>query len=242
MKKITVTLLVVGCWVGIAAASEISVLEDAFHVYSNLYNAQAKRFMDTRDKEDAAIARYSAAIRSLDQAISDNSVPITDLRRLEIDVAEARAVMIEWVRESASVREQLYRSLDYLDRFGSLLENTRNRDGVKPNELDGSWRVEVPPNDNFGIIHFKLDGAVVSGTYQMSNGSHGSLQGSLQGNSLRLERIDSRSGRDSTLRGQLNPKEGVIEGTWQGTELGAGVATSGTWTARKLAPGEDAGL
>lgn len=242
MKYITLTLLVVGLAIGVAAGSEVTVLEDAFHVHSNMYNDQADRFMEVRDREDAALARYTAAIRALDQAIADNTVPINELRRLEIEVAEARAVLIEWVRESANVRERLYQRLDYLEQFGSLLESTRNRDGVKPNRLDGSWRVEVPPDDNFGVIHFELNGAVVSGTYRMSNGSHGSLQGTLQRRILKLERIDSRTGRDSMLRGRFDPKEGLIEGTWQATELGKGNAVTGVWTARKLAPGEDAGL
>ena len=63
----------------------------------------------------------------------------------------------------------------------------------------------------------------------------GSLRGTFVDNTVRLERIDARSGFDSTLVGLVDTAGGRISGTWQANEVGSGEPAAGQWTAVRLA-------
>ena len=86
-----------------------------------------------------------------------------------------------------------------------------------------------------GVMELKLDGTLVTGKYQMQNGSAGSLRGTFVDNVVHMERIDARTGYDSTFMGLVDGVGGRISGTWQANELAAGGPANGGWTAVRVA-------
>jgi len=71
--------------------------------------------------------------------------------------------------------------------------------------------------------------------YQLSGGWKGSLRGTFIDGDVRLERIDSQQGFVAVYTGRLVTRdtEKRLEGTWDATNLAAGLPTSGTWVARR---------
>lgn len=226
-------------WSVMASADGDQSLRDAFAVQSRLYNAESDRYLAARQREDEAAGRYRDVLGDLDRSLADSTIVIDELRRLEVDVAKKRALVIELARESAAVRERLYNRLDSIEQIGALIERGVNPAAARLHVLDGTWRVEVIPGDNFGVIEFNTSGTIVTGSYRMSNGSHGSLRGTMDNARIRLIRIDSENGKDSNLKGVLDPATGEIHGTWLPKELGDGGGGGGEWSAWKLSPGDD---
>jgi len=95
--------------------------------------------------------------------------------------------------------------------------------------------VAVEPGALRGTFDLRLDGSVVTGVYQLSGGWRGSLRGTLIDGTVRLERIDSQQGFNAVYSGRLVTRgnEKRLEGTWDATNLAAGMPASGTWVGRR---------
>jgi hypothetical protein len=104
-----------------------------------------------------------------------------------------------------------------------------------PDDLSGRWIVAVEPGSFSGAFDLRLDGTIVTGVYQLSGGWKGSLRGTFIDGDVRLERIDSQQGFVAVYTGRLVTRdtEKRLEGTWDATNLAAGLPTSGTWVARR---------
>ena len=99
--------------------------------------------------------------------------------------------------------------------------------------LSGDWEVTVTPPDMTGKFTLALSGTLISGTYQLSGGWKGSLKGTLVGNRVRLERIDTEQGFMAVYYGKLDRESLAIQGTWESTLFTTGGPMTGNWTARK---------
>ena len=102
---------------------------------------------------------------------------------------------------------------------------------------NGLWQIELAGAGINGVVDFSSEGTLVSGVYRLSDGSQGSIRGTLANHRLDLERIDWARGFDTTLRGEFNATAGVIEGTWMALDVSGGAPASGTWTARRISRG-----
>jgi hypothetical protein len=62
------------------------------------------------------------------------------------------------------------------------------------------------------------------------------LRGTLVSGKVRLERIDSQVGYAATLYAKLTVRaaESRLEGTWEATQLSAGLPSGGSWYAERL--------
>lgn len=159
------------------------------------------------------------------------------LRSAERELAATRETAFALARESADRRRDL---LARAARIGELrLEIAKHArvDLVDKTGLDGLWRIELAGAEITGVIDFSSEGTLVTGTYRLSDGSQGSLRGTLANNRLALERIDWVAGFDATLRGELDAAAGVIEGTWTAVDVSGGAPTSGSWTGRRISRG-----
>jgi hypothetical protein len=105
-----------------------------------------------------------------------------------------------------------------------------------PDPLSGRWQVRMQPQNVSGVFELRLDGTLVAGQYQLDDGAAGSLRGTFVDNTVRLERIDGRTGFDAMLLGAVDGVAGRMSGTWHANELAAGSPASGQWTATRLAP------
>jgi hypothetical protein len=177
-------------------------------------------------REARARQRMSDVLTRLDQALASDAVSLGALESLQDEMAAAR--------EAAHTAE---------DRLGSQLDKIQERmrrialldggSGVpatpRADALTGRWRVAVQPQGFTAVYSLRLNGTVVSGTYQVDGGTSGSFRGSLVNGALRLERIDSQGGFDSVWEGTVSA--GRLDGIWTTNELVTGQPTRGSWTA-----------
>jgi hypothetical protein len=91
--------------------------------------------------------------------------------------------------------------------------------------------------DESGVFTLYQNGTLLSGEYVLSGGWHGSLQGTVIGGRVFLERIDARKGRFADLRGDLAASGLEIRGQWEERDLSDNRAARGSWVARKRARG-----
>ena len=86
---------------------------------------------------------------------------------------------------------------------------------------------------NDGLVaHFKLN--ETSGTFVPDSSGTGN-NGTLIGDNVRLERIDSQLGLAAIYTAILVTRDGErrLEGRWESTNLAAGMAQSGTWMGER---------
>lgn len=159
------------------------------------------------------------------------------LRSAERELTVTRETAFALARESADRRRDL---LARLARIGELSQEIAKHfrvDLVDKTGLDGLWQIELAGAGIDGVVDFRSEGTLVTGTYRLSDGSRGSMRGTLVNHRLDLERIDWDRGFDTTLRGEFNAAAGVIEGTWIALDVSGGAPTSGSWTARRISRG-----
>jgi hypothetical protein len=84
-----------------------------------------------------------------------------------------------------------------------------------------------------------LEGTLVSGDFTLEGGYSGSLRGTLIGDRLRIERVDSRLGFSTVYFGRVARDGNSIAGTWESTALGGGAPGSGRWRAVREAEKEE---
>lgn len=167
-----------------------------------------------RDGEDAAtLSSRSADLR---RAEAEVAALVSGAQQLRTTVVARRAVIEQLAAEVKRLEEALQSTGD---------------------DLTGRWQVAIEPGGLRGTFDLRLFGTLVSGVYELSGGWKGSLRGTLVGNVVRLERIDSQLGFVAVYTGRLEVRGGErrIEGTWQATNLAAGLPSAGTWLAQREA-------
>ncbi|MDX1502247.1 MAG: hypothetical protein R3325_07775 [Thermoanaerobaculia bacterium] len=214
------------------------MIEVAMQVEVALLDSQLQRYAEARTAERRAFQAWDGLIRELDRALRDSSSSIRELRDLEQRATLARETALTRARQVTDLRASL---IDRMERI-AVLEERLAREGrtrlVPVTPVDGLWRVAVEPIGVSGLARLRADGALVSGTYRMENGSQGSVTGTYAAGRLVLERIDVRQGFDATLEGDLDVRRGVVRGTWRSVDVTGGAISGGTWTATKLSPEE----
>jgi hypothetical protein len=181
---------------------------------------------EARERDQRAQQALAEVLGRLDQALAGDAVTLGTLEALQNDLDASRAAaQITGERLAA----QLGRIQDRLRRIG-LLDGEAGRPSPLADPVSGRWRVTVTPQNVVLIFDLRLNGTVVSGSYQpTAAGSSGSFRGTLTGDSLRLERIDPHGGFDSVWEGTV--AGGQIAGTWMSNQLVTGQPNRGGWTA-----------
>lgn len=167
-----------------------------------------------RDGEDAATLTSRSG--DLRRAEAEVAALIASSQQLRATIVARRAVIEQLMAEVKRLEESLQASGD---------------------DLSGRWQVAIEPGGLKGTFDLRLFGTLVSGVYDLAGGWKGSLRGTLVGNTVRLERIDSQLGFVAVYTGRLEVRGGErrIEGTWQATNLAAGLPSAGTWLAQREA-------
>jgi hypothetical protein len=152
----------------------------------------------------------------------------TDLRRSEAEVAELMSA-------SQQIRATILARRGLLQQIEAELKQLEESAPAGRDELSGKWSVVIEPGGLKGTFDLLLDGTLVSGVYQLSGGWKGSLRGTLVGGTVRLERIDAQLGFAAVYNARLVTRGGEkrLEGTWDATNLTAGMPVSGTWVGRR---------
>jgi hypothetical protein len=153
-----------------------------------------------------------------------------DLRRAEAEVEELIAAARQ-IRATVAARRGL------LQQVEAELKQLEDAAPAGRDDLSGKWNVAIEPGGLRGTFDLLLDGTLVSGVYQLSGGWKGSLRGTLVGGNVRLERIDAQLGFAAVYTARIVTRGGEkrLEGTWDATNLTAGMPVSGTWVGRREA-------
>lgn len=226
-----------------AAAQSRDALEQAFIMENSLLERESDRYAVARQKDREALERLVQLAVEMDQALFDAGVPVSELRALDGELNVARETAMERLRATAELRSSIFRSLDRLDHLGGEIEMSEDRSLVETDDLSGIWQIEAYTSfaGTFGLMKLELNGAVVSGTYRLSNGKQGSVKGNLVGDKLSLTRVDTELGDDLWIEAVFDREAGRLEGNWKAKIMGTGRPDHGEWTAVKVSRDEARG-
>lgn len=186
-------------------------------------------YREARAREQAARAQVDDAGQKLDQALAGDSLALGTLETL-FDVLSASRASVQIAAQR--VDWQVQRLQDRLRQISFLEGELGGARAVRPGSIAGRWQVQILPQNVAGVFDLRLDGTVVSGTYQIGT-TKGSWRGTFVDNNLRLERIDAKGGFDSVFSGTFDPGTQTISGSWTANELANGQPTRGDWTAAR---------
>jgi hypothetical protein len=195
--------------------------------------ADASSLAEVTRRLEAAVNDLSTASRAVaDFAGRPDSSPEEILRR-----EEAVAVAEGEVRTLLDRRRLVVERILERRRSVALLDaelRGKGRPAAASDLLSGRWSVTMDPGEQRGVFRMSLDGTIVSGDYTLEGGYSGSLRGTLVGDRLRVERVDSQLGFVGIFYGRLARDGSTIAGTWESTTFGAGAAGAGRWRAAPI--------
>lgn len=203
-----------------------SQIQTELRLERRLLSLDLVTFNEIRERERRARERVNAVLEVLDETMAGDSLSLGGLETLHDELSTAR--------EAARTAEgkldaHLERLQERLRRIG-LLEADAAGGGVRAlDPISGRWRVTILPQNLTAVFDLRLNGTVVSGSYQVAGSTPGSFRGTYSGARLRLERVDSAGGFDSVWEGIVG--ENTITGAWQSNQLVTGQPTRGDWTA-----------
>ena len=183
-------------------------------------------YKETRQREGLARQKVTEVLGRLDQALASDTVALGALEALQDELAVARGA-------AHTAEDRLNGQLDRLEerlRRIALLETDTGAPPTRAADaLTGRWQVTILPQNLTATFDLRLNGTVVSGTYQVNGSTAGSFRGTLAGDRLRMQRLDAQGGFDSTWEGTVD--NGRITGSWMANELASGSPSRGDWTA-----------
>ncbi len=151
--------------------------------------------------------------------------------------------------QGRSLRQRIESSRRRLEALGRRADQLV---GMLPSDTDsltGVWDVRFSPIRENGVFTIFQNGTLINGEYVLDGGWHGSLQGTVVGGKVFLERIDAVKGAFASLTGRIDSTGLEIRGTWNereltGTWVEKGIivnrATAGSWVAGKRGRGTTA--
>lgn len=152
------------------------------------------------------------------------------------DIARAEAEVARLVSSAQLLRTSVGVRRSVIEQLQAEIRRLEETNPPGQDDLSGKWTVAIEPGGMKGTFDLRLDGTLVTGVYQLSGGWRGSLRGTLIGEMVRLERIDTQQGFMASYSGRLVSREGGakrLEGVWEATNLAAGMPAAGTWVARR---------
>ncbi len=228
---------------------EVRLLEQARDRYREARSAErdaVRGYEELGRRQDTSLDRLLQQTLGGEQNASSSSdessrqaepTLMLPLRAAERELAGARETALALARDSAHLRRDLIARATRIDELRSAIAKLDRAGLVSDNGLDGRWRIELAGAGITGLVDFDSEGTLVTGSYRLTNGSQGSIRGTLSNNRLELERIDWKTGFDTTLRGELDAAAGSIKGTWTAVDVSGGAPSSGDWTANRVPRG-----
>jgi len=214
-----------------AEPEELVELRDAFLQEGRLLDIEIEEYGTARERERRAIAELRDLNRRLDAAISDPNASPAEMIRMDSQIAGAIDEACAQAREAAAARRTVHQRMQRMQRLSRDVEALGVEIVGRSGAVGGMWRIEAQPIDVYGLLSLRQNGAMVEGSYRLSNGRHGSVRGTFAGEQIELQMVDSGQGPIGTIKGDLNSAYEEIVGRWQAMELGDGRPSGGEWTA-----------
>jgi hypothetical protein len=200
-----------------------------------LLTEDLSRHRDLREREQREAAKVNEAADRVDRALAAKQpADVTELHGLESALAASRASLGTVVAEETDLRARIYERLRRVQWLGDLLVQAREGSTPAADRVSGTWLVTMLPSGQTGRFDLRLDGTLVAGSYHLDQGSFGSLRGTLVGDVLSLERIDSLRGSDVVFEGQVDAEGVQVRGWWRSSLLSSGGPPAGSWVGRRV--------
>jgi hypothetical protein len=151
----------------------------------------------------------------------------TEIRAMEVDLRET-------LEEGWRLRERLRERGMRMALLQTRVDEMQARLPARQDTISGTWRVRLLPMDATAVFQLRQRGTLLEGQYQTQGGRSGSFTGTVIGDRVTMQQIDSTYGRDSTYYGTLKGGNERIEGTWESINLAGGRPGFGTWTATRV--------
>jgi hypothetical protein len=192
--------------------------------------ADVTSLADVTRRLEAAVNELAAAARSVADNVGKSDASPEDIQRREDAVSAAEGDVRTLLDRRRLVAERI---VERRRNVVLLAEELRSkvRPAATADVLSGKWNVTMDPGEQRGVFHLSLDNTIVSGDYTLEGGFSGSLRGTLVGDRLRMERVDSQLGFIGIFYGRLARDGSSVAGTWESTTFGVGAAGQGKWRA-----------
>lgn len=217
-----------------------SALESETRIERSLLELDLEQHDQLRRREKAYRNQIVEIEKQIDSMLDQEPFALEELEILDDTLSSARRAAHGVANRAEDVRREIYgrwRRIALLDLelegLGQTIDRVRD-------PISGEWTVQFLPTGQTGRFDLSLDGTLVRGTYELAGSFWGSLRGTFVGGTLRLDRIDSRTGFDLVLEGTISKDRQRIDGTWVATLLNGGGPGSGHWSIQRgERPAED---
>lgn len=189
-----------------------------------------RAFGEARAQEKAAQTALITAENRQDLALIQASSTPEQLQRAEQERAVAAAALAVLADRSQNLRQQLLFLAQRMAAARAELGRLAPLTGLEPDPISGRWQVAISSPPQSGIFELRLDGAQVTGTFQLDSGRSGSLSGTFAGGRLRLQRTDNQRGFDGLFDGSVDATLGTVRGFYSPADLAAGEPAGSGWS------------
>lgn len=177
--------------------------------------------------------RFSQVQERVYQVLQSDFVDVNELKSSNSRLQEEWNYVIGLQAKLDTLVQQIQLRLNRIEVMKSEM-NGFLQEPESSDPLTGTWDVTIIPGDQHGKFRLRLSTTIISGDYRLDGGWIGSLKGTLVGDRIRLERIDSEKGFIAVYYGRLDEQKETITGTWESTMFTTGGPMTGTWSARKV--------
>lgn len=221
------------------AVETLDSLKRAFTDESQTLDRAIGEYGRERSQERNAIGELRRLSQQLEEAIDNPHSSLNYLTQLEDELKVARDRACYQAETTALARQEMYVHMQTLGEISRQFEREAGILVADQTDLNGMWQVEAQPNDVVGLLNLRVKGTQVSGPYKLNNGNQGTVRGSISGDRLDLDMVDSQKGMVGSIEGRVDRATGRIEGIWQALELGgSGRPAFGEWFATRLSGDE----
>jgi hypothetical protein len=236
VRRIAVLALALAC--PVARAGALEDLEERWLVEASRLEDQHARYASAARRQEETLHALEAARAALDVGLADPQVAVSDLRRLEASLTRARDVAIEAAEDAARVRRDIYDQMDALDEVGSQVERLRSGELTADTGVAGLWRAEWGESGHFGIVKLETSGNFVLGTLRLTDGTSGSVKGTVAGDEMRLDVVNATKGFTGQVVLAVDASGDHAQGAWSRTEMGGPKRAAGTLSLSRMDAGE----
>lgn len=207
-------------------------------VERRLLDQDREAYRTARAQESEQRGRLELLVQEIDQLLDQESPDLDELLETQTALDSATLAAEQAGRQVAELRRAVVERLRRIALLEDDLRVLARATSPAPSPVSGLWEVEVQPagvpTGAVGTFELDVSGSIVEGRYRLADGRSGVIRGTYGGLTLRLELLESTRGLDAIFEGRYDPDEETLQGFWQPTELGAGEAGGGAWSARKL--------
>jgi len=215
-------------------AAQAAALRAMLETEKELMHRDRQDYAAAREQERSAVEEVEEATQNLDAALAGTAADsLETLESLDVRRRVARATAEIFSSRAEELRRNLLERTRHLATLeGRLARFAGILDASDP--ITGRWSVTIASPRQSGTFQLRLDGTVVSGTYEMEGGRRGSVRGTYVGKMLRIERIDTSRGLDGVLEGEVEVELGLARGFYSPTLLSEGGPGGAGWTGVRV--------